>query len=325
MNINKENALKIGKRVFLTEIDALEQVKSNLGENFIKILLELDQCEGKVIITGMGKSGHIARKIAATMSSLGISSFFLHPAEAMHGDLGMVQENDIVIAISYSGESEEITRIIPNIKIIGAKLIGLTCNSNSTLANKSDITEIFSNIKEACHLGLAPTTSTTVVLAYGDALAITLSELRNFSKKDFGLFHPAGSLGKKLTTRVTDLMVSIEKNDCVENDVMLEKAILQIEKIGCNLLPVLNKEGKLFGTISNKEIENALFEKVNIYKTPINNWINKIPIYVEEDTMAISALQIMVQNEILSVPVVQDGYVIGILSRKKILEMGIYI
>ena len=187
-----------GKRVFDIEIAALEKTRDALNDTFLQILDLITNCEGKVIITGMGKPGHIAAKLAATFASLGTPSFRLHPAEGMHGDLGMVSANDVVIAISFSGESDEIVRILPNIKIIGAKLVGLTGNPNSTLAKASDIVQVLPKFEEACYLGLAPTSSTTAALCYGDSLAVVASGVYGFKDSNYAIFHPAGSLGKKL-------------------------------------------------------------------------------------------------------------------------------
>ena len=200
------NIINEAKRVFDIEISALEKTRDSLDGDFEAILRAVISCTGKVIITGMGKPGHIGEKLAATFSSLGTPSFFLHPAEAMHGDLGMVAKDDVVIAISFSGESDEIVKILPTIKLIGAKLIGITGNGNSTLAEASDIVQVLPDFEEACYLGLAPTSSTTVALCYGDALAVVASGVYGFKDADFGKFHPAGALGKKLIYRVNDLM-----------------------------------------------------------------------------------------------------------------------
>ena len=200
------NAVEAAKEVVLKEASALSAVAGQIGEAFERMADAMRSCTGKVVIIGMGKSGHVANKMAATLSSLGTCSISLHPGECMHGDLGMIQKQDAVILISYSGESDEIVRIIPGLKIIGAKLMGITCNAQSTLARSCEVVQVLDGIEEACHLGLAPTTSTTAVMAYGDALAVAISRLEGFSKNDFGVFHPAGSLGKRLTIRATDLM-----------------------------------------------------------------------------------------------------------------------
>ena len=185
--------LEEGKNVFDIEIEALRKTRDSLGDTYLRILDLITNCSGKVIVTGMGKPGHVAAKIAATFASLGTPSFRLHPAEAMHGDLGMVSSNDVVIVISFSGESDEIIRILPNIKMIGAKIIGITGNPTSTLAKAADLVQILPKFDEACHLGLAPTSSTTAALVYGDSLAVVASSIYGFNDKNYALFHPAGS------------------------------------------------------------------------------------------------------------------------------------
>lgn len=187
-----------GKRVFDIEIEALQKTRDALDETYVQILDLITNCSGKVIVTGMGKPGHIAAKLAATFASLGTPAFRLHPAEAMHGDLGMVSPNDVVIAISFSGESDEIVRILPNIKLIGATLIALTGNPSSTLAKAADVVQVLPKFEEACYLGLAPTSSTTAALCYGDSLAVVASGVYGFKDENYAMFHPAGSLGKKL-------------------------------------------------------------------------------------------------------------------------------
>ena len=245
--------IKQAKNVFDIEIEALEKTKSALDYNFEKILLMVVNCTGKVVLTGMGKSGHIASKIAATFSSLGTPAFFMHPAEALHGDLGMISENDIVIAISYSGESEEVTRLIPSIKLIGATLISITGNENSTLAKLSDITQTLPEFSEACYLGLAPTSSTTTVLCYGDALAVVASEMYGFNNANFGKFHPSGTLGKRLILKVKDLMSIGENNAIIGQDASLDEAVIQLSKKGLGIVSVVDESGDLTGVITDGE------------------------------------------------------------------------
>ncbi|MDE7298215.1 MAG: KpsF/GutQ family sugar-phosphate isomerase [Lachnospiraceae bacterium] len=325
MQEKDERMLATARRVVEREAEAMGTMEKELGAVFLAICREVDSCRGRIVVTGMGKSGHVARKIAATMASLGVCSFFLHPAEAMHGDLGMIREEDVVIAISYSGESEEIVKIIPNIKTIGARLIGITSNAESTLARKSDIVQCFPNMAEACHLGLAPTTSTTVVMAYGDALAVAVSEARGFAKNNFAVFHPAGSLGKKLTIRVTDLMDKIECSQCVEKGKMLVDAIKAFGRQEMGIIPVNLPDGRLCGIITNGALERLLEEEADIYHTGLERIINELPVYVEAETMAIEALRIMMDHGIKSMPVVLEERVIGVISVNAILGRGIYL
>ena len=234
------NTLQEGKKVFRIEIEALKKTMDMLDETFLEIVNLIVSCSGKVIITGMGKPGHIAAKIAATFASLGTSSFYLHPAEAMHGDLGMVSKEDVVIAISHSGESDEIIRILPGIKLIGAALVGITGNSNSTLARNADIVQVLPEFNEACHLGLAPTSSTTVALCYGDALAVVASEIYGFRDVDFGKFHPAGALGKKILIKIDDLMAKEERNAMVNVNTTLKDAIVELSKKGLGIVSIVD-------------------------------------------------------------------------------------
>ena len=319
------DGFKIANRVFEAEINALMSVRDNLDSVFNHILELIMQCKGKVIITGMGKSGHIGKKVAASMASLGIPSFFLHPGEAMHGDLGMIQRDDLVIAISYSGESDEIKRIIPSIRIIGAKLVGITSNPDSTLARESLVTQVFPNIREACHLGLAPTTSTTVVLVYCDALAVAASELKGFGKRDFGVFHPAGSLGKRLTIRSIDLMRRISHADIVKEDSTVRDVILALSHTGAEIVAVGDAMNCLCGIITNGDIERCLSQNCDIYQHKITDMITKYPVYVNDDSMAIDALAVMQENGIKAVPVVKEEKIIGILEQQMILDVGIYL
>ncbi|ADY55896.1 KpsF/GutQ family protein [Syntrophobotulus glycolicus DSM 8271] len=317
--------IEIAKRVFDAEISALQKIADNLDETFDRILDLILNCQGKIIIIGMGKSGHVGGKIAATMSSLGVPTIFVHPGEAMHGDLGMIQKQDVVIAISYSGESDEIIKILPNIRIIGAPIIGITNNGNSTLAHNSAIVQVFENLKEACQLGLAPTASTTVAMVYGDALAIAASETINFGKQDFALYHPAGSLGKKLTIRVSDLMKHLMESDTVNEGSLLKQAIIAFSRTGADVVAVVDKTKKLIGIITNGEIERAINMGSDIYKTTIFDMVNRFPVYINSEEMAVDALKIMMEKNIHSIPVVKEERIVGIISKQSILDIGIYV
>lgn len=304
------------KRVFDIEIEALKRTRNVLDHVYVEILDAITNCEGKVILTGMGKPGHIARKISATMASLGTSAFFLHPAEALHGDLGMVSPKDIVIAISYSGESEEIIRILPNIKLIGAEIIAITANANSTLAKNSNIVQILPPFAEACYLGLAPTSSTTAALVYGDSLAVVASRRYGFGKNDFAKYHPAGSLGKKLIIQVKDIMCSGEDNACLFENAKLTDAILEMSRKALSMVIILTKQGSLAGVITDGDLRRAMQRKVNIYQIPVTSIMTKTPIFVQDDKMAIDALRLMNERKITALPVVscQDSRVVGTLT-----------
>lgn len=317
--------LKIAKRVFQTEIEAMQNVSDNLDDIFIKIINKIMECKGKIICVGMGKSGHVAKKIAASMSSLGTCAICIHPGECMHGDLGMIQKQDVVILISYSGESDEIVRILPSIRIIGAYIIGITCNPNSTLAKNSSIVQVFTGIKEACHLGLAPTTSTTVVMAYGDALAVVASELKGFSKSDFGVFHPAGSLGKRITIRAVDLMQSVHSDNVIKENSTITEAIVALVESEADIVAVSNEDDKLIGIVTNSDLKNIIHNKIDVYNETIENMIHWHSYFVDSEAMAIEALRIMEENKVYSLPIVNEDKIIGIISKNDILKVGIYL
>lgn len=319
------NILGEAKRVFDSELDAITKVRDSLGEEFEKVCEVIYNCQGKLIITGMGKSGHIARKMAATFASLGTSSFFLHPAEALHGDLGMIEKNDIIIAISYSGESQEITNILSNIKIIGAKIIAVTGNGESTLALNSDYILKFPKFEEACALNLAPTSSTTCALVLGDALAVVVSEMKNFKKNNFALFHPAGSLGKKLLIKVSDIMFEGEKNAIINSGATLQSAIVEMCKKELSLVNVVDEENKLAGILTDGDLRRLLQKGVDIYSLNIDDVMTKSPKFIKDDLMAVDALKIMNEKNITAMPVINDeDKVVGTIRIQEILNEGIY-
>lgn len=314
------------KKVFNSEVDALCKLRDSLDDAFLNILNTIMECKGKIIFTGMGKPGHIAGKLAATFASLGIPSFRLHPAEAMHGDLGMVEEKDVVIAISYSGESEEIIRIIPNIKMIGATLIAITGTSTSTLAKTADLVQVFPKFEEACHLGLAPTSSTTAVLCYGDALAVTASKIHGFKKEDFGKFHPAGSLGKKLILRVKDIMVRDNEIPMVEVKTKLMGAIEEMSRKGLGVVSIVDSEKKLMGIITDGDLRRIIEKKLDLYNVAVDNVMIKTPRTCNEDELAVDALSLIKQKSINNLPVTnKQGELIGTITWQMIVKAGIII
>ena len=311
-----------GKKLFDVEIEAMELVKKALDKRFVDIVKLICDCKGKVIITGMGKPGHIGTKIAATMASLGTPSFFLHPAEAQHGDLGMLREEDIVIAISFSGESEEVTRLIPSLKLIGSKLVGISGNENSTLIRNSDYSFVFPPFKEACAMNLAPTSSTTVALAFGDALAVCASKIYGFNEKNFALFHPAGSLGKKLVTKVSDLMKTGESNSVVSVGTSLKDAIVVMSQKALGIINVVDGD-KLAGVFTDGDLRRALANNIDVYHILIDELMIRTPVVISSDIMAIEALKLMNDKGISALPVVDDGVLTGTIRINDITGMGI--
>lgn len=313
-----------GKRVFDIELEALEKTRDVLNETFVTILDLITNCNGKVIVTGMGKPGHIATKLAATFSSLGTPSFYLHPGEAMHGDLGMVSSNDVVIAISYSGESDEIVKILPNIKMIGATLIAITGNGESSLAKAADVVQVLPQFDEACYLGLAPTSSTTAVLCYGDALAVVASGVYGFKDVDFGKFHPAGALGKKLLLKVNDLMDKDENNAMVYQNSLLTEAIVELSEKALGIVSVVDEHNTLLGVITDGDLRRQLNKKVDVYNLSVDEVMTRTPKVIETNKMAVNALQLMKEYNIAALPVVDEKrLLIGIIRLQSILNAGI--
>lgn len=324
--MEKNTIVDDGKKVFNIEIEAVKKVRDTLDDHFEQIAKALINCKGKVIFTGMGKSGHIAKKLAATFASLGTPSFCLHPAEALHGDLGMVSKDDVVVAISFSGESEEIVRILPNIKKIQATLIGISGNVKSTLIKQSDIYYVLPPIEEACYMKLAPTSSTTSVLVLGDALAVVCAKQKAFTKKDFALFHPAGALGKSLIITVGDLMKTGKYNSVVNINSSFEDALNEMCKTTLGMVSVVDDNNKLVGIFTDGDLRRSLAKKVDIYSMKLDDIITKKPLTINKDMLAVEALRLMVQDEkhVSVAPVVdEDGILLGALKSEDIIDSGI--
>lgn len=319
------NSLELAKHVFNKEIDALYLMRDNLNDTFIHILDLLTKCTGKVIFIGIGKSGHICRKLASTFSSLGTPSFFLHPAEAQHGDLGMISQSDVVIIISYSGESDEIINLLYNIRFIGSKIVAVTSNKNSTLAKNCDVLQVIPQVEEACFMNLAPTSSTAVQMVYGDALAIAASCIYGFNKNNFALFHPAGSLGKKLILKVKDIMVSDKYNSFVYKNSIIQDAIIEMTDKHLGLVNIIDNENKLVGIITDGDIRRYLAKCIDIYKVKVNEIMTKTPISVTPDEMAIDALNKMREKNIGCLSVIdKNNILVGSITIHMLLQKGFY-
>jgi arabinose-5-phosphate isomerase len=315
-----------GKRVFDIEIEALKKTRDALDQTFLQLLNLVTNCEGKVITTGMGKSGHIARKIAATFSSLGTPSFYLHPGEAMHGDLGMIGAKDVVIAISHSGESDEILRILPTMKMIGATVVAITGNADSTLAKNSDLVQVMPEFKEACYLGLAPTSSTTAALCYGDAVAVVASVIYGFKDSDFGKFHPAGSLGKKLILKVDDLMAHNEEVPKVETGTLLMDAIPIMSEKGLGIISIVDENDHLLGIICDGDLRRIIEKKIDIYNVAVEEVMIKNPKTTGKDKLAVDALRFIKKHSINNLPVVdQQNRLVGTITWQQIVKAGIVV
>ena len=324
--MEKEKLLRIARNVFSTEIASLKLMEKSLGEEFVRAVEILYHTAGKVVITGIGKSGLVGRKIASTMSSVGTPAVFLHVGEAAHGDLGVIDPRDTVIILSFSGETEEVTTVLPVIKRFGIPLIGITGNLSSTLARYSDVVIPVKITREACPYNLAPTSSTTVMLAIGDALAITLMQLKGFTEADFALFHPAGALGKKLLLKVSDLMHTGEEIPVVDVDELMEHVIVEISGKRLGITGVV-KDGKLVGCISDGDLRRALEKyRGEMLKKRAGDLMTPNPKTITPEALASSALKIMEDHSITSlfvVPEENSKEVIGIIHIHDILKEGI--
>lgn len=318
------NFQQIAKDVLLLEAEQLVYAANHISEEIEKAVELIVQCKGKLVICGVGKSGLVGMKIAATMASTGTSSFFLHPTEAMHGDLGMIDKNDIVLAISYSGESAELIQILPHLKRFDIPLISMANNENSTLAQYSDI---FLNIhvqKEACPLDTAPTSSTTLTMALGDALAVCLMKKRNFKKEDFASFHPGGSLGKKLFIKVDDLLRK-ENLPIVSRETLLKDAIVTMSEGRLGNVVVLNEDKTLFGLLSDGDLRRALLKTDFSLECKVEDIATQNPKTINnKNLLASDALTIIEDFKIQLLAVVnEDNQLDGLLHIHDLIEAGI--
>ncbi len=317
------NIIESGKRVIRIEKEALAAVEERIGENFAKAVQFILDRPGRVIVTGMGKSGAIGKKISATFASTGTTSAFLHPAEGVHGDLGIVHKNDIVLAISKSGETSEIIHLLPSFRRLNLPLIAMTGNKDSTISRYADVSLDISVEQEACPNDLAPTASTTVSLVIGDALAVALLEARGFSANDFALLHPGGSLGKKLLLRVSDLM---EKDNllpyCHIDDLMRVAVMEMAQKRG--ICPVVDKEMKLIGVLTTGDLNRLIEKTENFMNIPVSQVMNKSPKSIYKDDLASIAYQAMEKYRIISMPVLDEQKkLIGVIHLHDIMQEGI--
>ena len=317
----KERAIETLK----IEAEAVENLIPRIDEEFISAIQEILQCKGRVVVTGMGKSGHIGKKIAATLASTGTPAFFLHPAEAYHGDLGMVTENDVVIAISNSGESSE--NILPVIRRIGAKIIAMCGRKNSSLGKNSDY---FINIgveREACTLGLAPTASTTATLAMGDAIAMSLMEKKKFTSQDYALFHPGGALGRKLLLTVGDVMHKDEENPVVKIGATVKDAIFEMTSKGLGAVSVSDENDKFIGIVTDGIIRRALEKDNNFIDEPVENIMFRNALIIEPNKLATAALSVMEKHKprpVTVLPVVnKEKNIVGMIHLTDLLRQGV--
>ncbi len=316
--------LQSAKRTINLEAAAVSDLLQHLDQNFIKACELMLNCSGRVIVTGMGKSGHIGKKIAATLASTGTPSFFVHPGEASHGDLGMITEHDVVIALSNSGETAEVVTIIPLLKRMKAPLISITANPNSNLSKAADANLHIGVEREACPLDLAPTSSTTTQLVLGDALAIALLEARGFSAEDFAFSHPGGSLGRRLLLKVSDVMHTGSDIPCVTATTSLRESLLEVTQKRLGMTAVVNDSNELQGIFTDGDLRRALDQNTDLQHTPIDQVMTQNCTTVTRDMLAAECLQIMESKKINALIVTdQSNKPVGALNMHDLLKAGV--
>ncbi len=322
--VKQSEILKQALTVFEVERAGLLALQNRMGADFIAAIEAMLDCKGHVVVIGMGKSGHIGNKISATLASTGTPAFFVHPGEASHGDLGMITSGDLILAISNSGETEEVLTILPVIKRLGAKLISMTGKPQSSLAKNSDIHIDISVAEEACPLGLAPTASTTATLVMGDALAVTLLELRGFTKEDFARSHPAGSLGKRLLLGIKDVMRTGQDIPQVEAAASFSEALLEMNQKGLGMTAVVNAEQQVIGVFTDGDLRRTLNRLDEFKQVPIGQLATLNPVMIGQDKMAVEAAQMMETHNIHALLVTDDGgQLVGALNIHDLLKAGV--
>ena len=319
-----EHLLALARQVLDIEADALRVMSSRLDAGFADAVHLILACSGRVVVSGMGKSGHIGGKIAATLASTGTPAFFMHPGEASHGDLGMIAPNDVVLALSNSGESNEIVCIVPLIKRRGAKLVAMTGNPNSTLAREADAHLNAGVDKEACPLNLAPTASTTAALALGDALAVALLDARGFSADDFARTHPGGSLGRRLLIHVHDVMHSGDALPKIDLDASLKVALLEMTKKGLGMTAVVDAAGRVAGVFTDGDLRRALEHALDLQQARVTDLMTPNPKTIGADELAVAAVEKMETLKINGLLVVDaDNRLVGALNMHDLLKAGV--
>ncbi|WP_100656670.1 KpsF/GutQ family sugar-phosphate isomerase [Alteromonas flava] len=313
-----------GKRVVEIEQRELTALGERINGEFAKACELCLGCTGKVVVSGMGKSGHIGHKIAATLASTGTPAFFMHPGEANHGDLGMLGTNDVLLAISNSGESAELLSILPVVKRLKIPIIAMTNSRESNLAKHADVMLDIHVNEEACSLGLAPTTSTTVTLVMGDALAVALLDAKGFTSDDFALSHPGGSLGRKLLLKVSDIMLASNQLPLVNPEQSISTALLEISRKGLGMTGVQDQQGKLAGIFTDGDLRRILDSRIDIHTTPVGEVMTKNGVTVTPDTLAVNALNLMEQHKISAMFAVDgDRKPIGAFNMHMLLMAGV--
>jgi arabinose-5-phosphate isomerase len=324
MNLHDQKLRELGLAVIRVEAQAIYALAEQINDNFVIACKLLFACQGRVVVIGMGKSGHIAGKIAATLASTGTPAFFVHPGEASHGDLGMITKHDVVLALSNSGETEEIVRILPLIKRLGVPLIAMTGNPVSTL---SSIATVHLNVaveQEACPLGLAPTSSTTAALVMGDALAVSLLDARGFTRDDFALSHPGGSLGRRLLLRVSDIMHCDDDMPSVLGTALIGSALLEMTEKKLGMTAIVDECNKVIGIFTDGDLRRTLARNINIQNTAINEVMTPHCTLISANILAAEAMQIMEHKKINALIVVDEQNIaVGALNMHDLIRAGI--
>lgn len=320
MKKNSQQIIDFAQNILSIEAEEINNAKSTIDEKFVELAKLILSCRGRIVLSGMGKSGHIARKIASTFSSTGTAAFFMHPGEASHGDLGMIQREDIVIFFSNSGKSDELTAIIPNIKRIGAKIISITNNNASFLTSQSDIHINLNVKKEACPLGLAPTASSTVALAFGDALALSVLDLKEFTAEDFIRSHPGGNLGKNILLKVSDIMRKGKEIPIISTSQSIGDAIKEISNKLLGFTAVVNKNSQPIGIFTDGDLRRALLKNYSLTDC-VEDVMTKKPITLIDNQLAIDAINKMEDSKINSFLVLNiKGDLVGVINLQDLLK-----
>ena len=323
-NLTNDELITLAREVLEIESRAVDGLRDRLGEDFAAACRLIIATPGRIVVTGMGKSGHISSKIAATLASTGTPSFFVHPAEASHGDLGMITEHDTLLAVSYSGETDEVVTILPLVKRMGARLISMTGNAGSTLAKAADVHLDVSVAEEACPLNLAPTASTTATLAMGDALAVALLKNRGFTAEDFARSHPSGSLGKRLILRVADVMRDGDGIPSVGPDVRLRDGLMEMTEKGLGMTAIVDADNRILGIFTDGDLRRALDAGADVHHTPMSEVMHEGSKTIGADVLAAEAVNILEENKITSLLVANgDGQLIGALNIHDLFRAGI--
>jgi arabinose-5-phosphate isomerase len=322
--MNKDAIQNLARAVIETQASTITSLLQRVDEQFLTACKYLLECTGRVVVIGMGKSGHIGSKIAATMASTGTPAFFVHPAEASHGDLGMIKSRDVVLALSNSGETDEVNTILPLLKRIGVKIVAMTGNPASTLADHADVHINVSVEKEACPLGLAPTSSTTAALVMGDALAVALLQTRGFTREDFAMSHPAGRLGRRLLLRIQDVMHRGDEIPLVPLDASISQAIVEMTAKRLGMTAVLDKEGKVAGVYTDGDLRRTLDAGLDPHATPVSEAMTAGGESISPDELAIEAMQRMREFSIQGLLVIDnDEKLVGALNFQDLLRAGV--